>query len=345
MPGWRSGHPISVNSRAGHDASLPQRHRDTEKTKIGASFFSVSLCLCGSMNLNSSSFAVWWLAIRPKTLTVSLTPVMVGSSLAYAETGAMLWLPLLAALAAAMLIQVGTNLHNDVSDFERGADGAERIGPARATASGWLLPAAVRRGASACFGLAMLLGIYLVWHGGWPILLLGLGSIAAGWAYTGGPRPIAYSALGELFVWLFFGLGAVMGSYYLQTFSLGWSAFVAASMVGLLAAAVIAVNNYRDFDSDRRIGKNTLAVRIGRGASQAEYALLLFAPYLLLPLLAHLSRSGWWSGLPLLSLPLALSLWRRFRSEPPGPVFNLILAQTAQLQLGFGILLSIGILL
>jgi 1,4-dihydroxy-2-naphthoate octaprenyltransferase len=108
---------------------------------------------------------------------------------------------------------------------------------------------------------------------------------------------------------------------------------------------VIAVNNYRDFDSDRRIGKNTLAVRIGRGASQAEYALLLFAPYLLLPLLAHLSRSGWWSGLPLLSLPLALSLWRRFRSEPPGPVFNLILAQTAQLQLGFGILLSIGILL
>jgi len=288
----------------------------------------------------------WWLAFRPKTLTVSIVPVMVGSSLAYAETGAIAWLPLLAALLAAMLIQIGTNLHNDVSDFERGADNAERVGPARATASGWLAPVTVRRAALACFGLAVLLGFYLVVKGGWPILLLGLCSVAAGWAYTGGPRPIAYSALGELFVWLFFGLGAVMGSYYLQTFSLGWSVFVAASMIGLLAAAVIAVNNTRDLDSDRKIGKNTLAVRIGRGGSQVEYALLLCTPYLLLPLLAWLNHSGWWGGgLPLLSLPVALSLWRRFRREQPGPVFNLILAQTAQLQLVFGILLSIGFLL
>jgi 1,4-dihydroxy-2-naphthoate octaprenyltransferase len=298
------------------------------------------------MNSPSSPIGVWLLASRPKTLTVSIVPVMVGSSVAYAETGAIAWLPLLVALLAAMLIQIGTNLHNDVSDFERGADdNAERVGPARATASGWLAPVTVRRAAFACFALAVLLGIYLVWHGGWPIFLLGLCSVAAGLAYTGGPRPIAYSALGELFVWLFFGLGAVMGSYYLQTFSLGWSVFFAASMVGLLAAAVIAVNNYRDLDSDRKIGKNTLAVRIGRDASQAEYALLLFVPYLLLPLLAYLSHSGWGVGLPLLSLPLALSLWQRFRREQPGPVFNLILAQTAQLQLGFGILLSIGILL
>ncbi len=287
----------------------------------------------------------WWLAIRPKTLTVSFTPVMVGSSVAYAETGTIAWLPLLVALLAAMLIQIGTNLHNDVSDFERGADGAERVGPARATASGWLVPVAVRRAAFACFGLAVLLGIYLVWHGGWPIFLLGLGSVVAGWAYTGGPRPIAYSALGELFVWLFFGLGAVMGSYYLQTLRLGWAAFVAACMVGLFAAAVIAVNNYRDLDNDRKIGKNTLAVRIGRGASQVEYALLLFIPYLLLPLLAWLGHFGWGVGLPLLSLPLAWSLWQRFRREQPGAVFNLILAQTAQLQLGFGTLLSIGMLI
>jgi len=297
------------------------------------------------MNSFNSRIIVWLLASRPKTLTVSIVPVMVGSSIAYAETGSIAWLPLLVALLAAMLIQIGTNLHNDVSDFERGADNAERVGPARATASGWLAPVAVRRAAFACFGLAVLLGIYLVWHGGWPIFLLGLCSIAAGLAYTGGPRPIAYSALGELFVWLFFGLGAVMGSYYLQTLRLDWAAFVAASMVGLFAAAVIVVNNYRDLDSDRKIGKNTLAVRIGRGASQAEYSLLLFVPYLLLPLLAYLSHSGWGVGLPLLSLPLALSLWQRFRREQPGPVFNRILAQTAQLQLGFGILLSIGILL
>ena len=295
--------------------------------------------------MSNSALHIWWLAIRPKTLTVSLTPVMVGSSMAYAETGAIAWLPLLVALFAAMLIQIGTNLHNDVSDFERGADGTERIGPPRVTASGWLAPAVVRSAALTCFGLAVLLGIYLVWHGGWPIFLLGLCSVAAGWAYTGGPRPIAYSALGELFVWLFFGLGAVMGSYYLQTLGLDWSVFVAASMVGLLAAAVIAVNNYRDFDSDRKIGKNTLAVRIGRGGSQVEYALLLFTPYWLLPLLANLSHSGWGVGLPLLSLPLALSLWQRFRREQPGPVFNLILAQTVQLQLGFGMLLSIGFLL
>jgi len=295
--------------------------------------------------MSNSALRVWWLAIRPKTLTVSLTPVMVGSAMAYAETSAIAWLPLLCALLAAMLIQIGTNLHNDVSDFERGADTAERVGPARATASGWLAPATVRRAAFTCFGLAVVLGIYLVWHGGWPIFLLGICSVAAGWGYTGGPRPIAYSALGELFVWLFFGLGAVMGSYYLQTFSLGWSVFLAASMVGLLAAAVIVVNNYRDLDSDRKIGKNTLAVRIGRAGSQAEYTLLLFTPYLLLPLLAYLGHSGWGVGLPLLSLPLALSLWQRFRHERPGPAFNFILAQTAQLQLGFGILLSIGLLL
>ena len=296
-----------------------------------------------ALSTQHSALHFWWLAIRPKTLSVSLTPVMVGGSLAYAEAGAVLWLPLLAALLAAMLIQIGTNLHNDVSDFERGADGAERIGPLRATAAGWLAPEVVRRAAFTCFGLAVLPGLYLVWHGGWPILLLGLGSIAAGWAYTGGPRPIAYSALGELFVWLFFGLGAVMGSYYLQTFSLSWSAFVAASMVGLLAAAVIAVNNYRDLDSDRKIGKNTLAVRIGRGGSRIEYASLLLVPYLLLPLLACLSPSGWGVGLPLLSLPAALALWRRFRREQAGPVFNLILARTAQLQLGFGVLLSLGL--
>jgi 1,4-dihydroxy-2-naphthoate octaprenyltransferase len=296
-----------------------------------------------ALSARHSAFYAWWLAIRPKTLSVSLVPVMVGSSVAYAEAGVVLWLPLLAALAAAMLIQVGTNLHNDVSDFERGADGDDRIGPARAAASGWLTPEAVRRGAFTCFGLALLLGVYLVWHGGWPILLLGLCSLTAGWAYTGGPRPIAYSPLGEFFVWLFFGLGAVMGSYYLQTLRLGWAAFVAASMVGLLAAAVIVVNNYRDLDSDRKIGKNTLAVRIGRAASRAEYSLLLVLPYLLLPALAQLTGAGWRLALPLLSLPLAWWLWRRFRAETPGPVFNRILAQTAQLQLVFGILLSIGL--
>lgn len=292
-----------------------------------------------------SSLGVWWLAARPKTLTVSFTPVLVGTALAWSQTGRVLWLPVVAAVLAALLIQIGTNLHNDAADFARGADTPERLGPRRAVASGWLSAAAVSRAALASFALAMGVGAYLVWHGGWPILALGLCSLAAGWAYTGGPRPLAYSGLGELFVWLFFGLGAVMGSFYLQTFSLGWGAFLAGSMLGMLAAAVIVANNYRDLDSDRRIGKNTLAVRLGRRGSQVEYALLLLLPFLLLPLLAGLTGSGWKLGLPLLPLPLALALLGRFCSEPPGPGFNRILAQTAGLQLIFGILLAMGFVL
>lgn len=283
---------------------------------------------------------VWWLAIRPKTLTVSIVPVMVGSSCAYAAAGAVSRLLLLVTLLAAMLIQIGTNLHNDVGDFERGADGADRLGPRRAIASGWLEANAVRRAAFVCFGLAMLLGGYLVWQGGWPILLLGLCSIAAGWSYTGGPRPVAYSALGELFVWLFFGLGAVMGSYYLQTFRLGWNVFAAASMIGLLAAAVIVVNNYRDLDCDRKVGKNTLAVCIGRTASKVEYGLLMLVPYPML--LIPMGLKIWW--LPVLTLPWAVNLVVSFCRKTPGPVFNRLLAQTVLLQLCFGCLLSIGLL-
>lgn len=298
-----------------------------------------------AIGVRPSAIQAWWLAARPKTLSVSLAPVMVGTALAWLETGAVLWLPALAALAGAMLIQIGTNLHNDAADFARGADTAERLGPARAVASGWLHAKTVEGAALGCFALAMLCGIYLAWHAGWPIVVLGLASLISGWAYTGGPRPLAYSGLGELFVWLFFGLGAVMGSYYLQTFRLDWGVFLAASMLGSLAAAVIVVNNYRDLDGDRRIGKNTLAVRLGREGSQVEYGLLLFLPYLLLPVLSNLTGMQWGAVLPFLSLPWAMMLLRRFVTEPAGPVFNRILAQTAQLQLVFGALLVLGILL
>ena len=284
-----------------------------------------------------SILKIWWLAIRPKTLSVSLAPVLVGCALAWHENHALLWLPALVAALAAMLIQVGTNLHNDVKDYERGADTPERLGPARATACGWLTAGQVKRAVAMCFATAIVLGAYLVWHGGWVILLAGLFSVAAGLAYTGGPRPIAYSAAGELFVWLFFGLVAVMGSYYLQTFRLGWPAFVVANMLGLLAAAVIVVNNTRDLDCDRKVGKNTLAVRIGMGWSRAEYAVLMMAPFCLLPLL------GCW--LPLLAAPWALLLVRQFCREAPGPGYNRLLARTAQLQLLFAVLLSVGLML
>jgi len=281
----------------------------------------------------------WFLACRPKTLTVSLSPVIVGSAVAWHETGTLLWLPLLAAAFGAACIQIGTNLFNDVGDFLRGTDTPGRLGPKRATAEGWLTPAAVRAGAWLAFALAFLCGIYLAWHGGWPIIVIGLCSLAAGWAYTGGPKPIAYGPLGELFVFIFFGLVAVGGSYFLQTLAITPTALLAATLVGLHAAAVITVNNYRDHDGDAANGKNTLAVRLGRPATRHLYAAQVLAPYLLLPLLAGL---GWPALLPLLTLPLAGRLIGRFYREPPGPVFNHILAATAGLQLLFALMLTIS---
>jgi len=283
----------------------------------------------------------WFLACRPKTLSVSLSPVLVGTAAAWHDTAHLLWLPLLVAIASAAMIQIGTNLFNDVGDYLRGTDTPDRLGPRRATAEGWLSVGRVRLGAWLAFALAFLGGIYLVWHGGWPIVVIGLASLAAGWAYTGGPAPIAYRPLGEVFVWIFFGLVAVGGSYYLQTLSLSPEVLLAAALVGLHAAAVITVNNYRDLDGDARNGKNTLAVLLGRPATRRIYAAEMFAPYALLPLLAgHL---GWHASWPALSLPLAIRLVRRFHREAPGPVFNDILAATAGLQLAFATLLTLAL--
>ena len=282
----------------------------------------------------------WFLACRPKTLPVSLAPVIVGSAIAWHDAHRVLWLPLLAAALGAAFIQIGTNLFNDVGDFVRGTDTPDRLGPKRATAEGWLTVHQVRAGAWLAFALAFVCGIYLVWHGGWPIVVIGLASLAAGWAYTGGPAPIAYRPLGELFVWLFFGLVAVGGSYYLQTLALTPVALLAAALVGMHAAAVITVNNYRDLDGDARNGKHTLAVRLGRPATRRVYAAEMLAPYLLLPLLAP--ALGWQAALPALSLPLALALIRRFQREATGPVFNAILAATAGLQLAFALLLALA---
>ena len=285
----------------------------------------------------------WWLAIRPKTLSVSVVPVLVGTSLAWSQQAAVLWLPALVALLAALLIQVGTNLHNDVADFERGADGPQRLGPPRATAMGWLAATAVRRGAWIAFALAFNLGVYLVHHGGWPIVVIGLASLAAGWAYSGGSRPIAGTAFGESFVLLFFGVVAVSGSYYLQTLSLAPAAVLAGAIVGLPAAAVITVNNTRDRESDARVGRRTLAVLCGRRAACGIYAGELLLPFVLLPWLAMLSDRGFWLALPSLALPLCLRQIARFR-HAAGAAYNELLADTARLQLLFALLLAGGLL-
>jgi len=283
----------------------------------------------------------WWLALRPWSFTISLAPVLAGTSLAILDGhGARIGLAL-AALLASVLIHGGTNLQNDVGDFRRGADGSGRIGPPRATTEGWLPAAHVQFAAILCFAFAFVPGTYLVVEGGWPIVAIGLASVAAGAVYTAGPRPVAYSGWGETFVILFFGLVAVGGMYYLHAGTIGTTAVLAGAAIGLLAAAVLVVNNLRDIDSDRRIGKNTLAVRCGVRFTLIEYAFLLLAPFaLILALAQYEERIGLLA--PLLLLPWALQLYLRVRRTPSGAWLNGALASTAKLGLLFAILLSAG---
>lgn len=283
----------------------------------------------------------WLAAIRPRTLGLSVSPVLVGTALALAEGHPFRPFPFLLALGAAMLIQVGTNLHNDVADHRRGTDGADRLGPPRATAQGWLAPAAVERGAWLAFGLAFLLGIGLAVAGGWPIVVLGLTSLAAGAAYSGGPRPLSGLPVGELFVFLFFGLAAVGGSYYLQAQELTPRALLAGAVMGLPAAAVLVVNNYRDRHTDARAGRRTLAVLLSAAASRREYAVLMLVPFLLLPWLFH---GSWLASIPAVVVLPALRLVRRL-SRAEGPALNGVLAGTAGLQLLLGLALSFSLLL
>ena len=291
------------------------------------------------MNLSS-----WLMAARPRTLSLSTTPVTVGAALAWAINREFHALPVLAALIGSMCIQLGTNLHNDAVDSERGGDGPDRIGPPRVTALGLLRGGDVKRGAAACFGVAALMGLYLVVVGGWPIFLLGILSILSGWAYTGGPLPIAYTPLGELFVIAFFGVGAVGGTYWLCTAYLGSAALEAGLALGLLTGAVLLVNNYRDVEADARVGRRTLAIVAGRDGTAWIFAGLMLLPFaLLLPIAHALPRGHVWPALA--ALPPVLALIYRFRHEPRGRGFNRILVWTVQAQCLFGLLLSVGLLL
>ncbi|HXW26629.1 MAG TPA: 1,4-dihydroxy-2-naphthoate octaprenyltransferase [Xanthobacteraceae bacterium] len=291
-----------------------------------------------------SHAASWLTAARPRTLSLSMTPVAVGAALAWATQREVRWPALLAALVGSALIQVGTNLHNDAADSERGGDGPDRLGPPRVTASGLLSAHAVKSGAAASFAIAALIGLYLVSVGGRPILILGLLSILSGWAYTGGPRPIAYTPLGEVFVIFFFGLGAVAGTYWLCTAQLGAAPIEGGLAVGLFAAAVLLVNNRRDVEADARVGRRTLPIVAGPTATAWIYAGLMATPFALLALIARdLPHGRVWPAL--VALPPALVLIYRFAREPPGRGFNRILVRTVQLQFLFGLLLCIGLML
>ncbi len=287
---------------------------------------------------------VWLLAVRPKTLTAALIPILVGTSLAYAIHGEIRAVLSIFAFLSAVFIQIGTNLINDSLDFKKGADTSERIGPQRVTQSGLLSPEKVLWGGLICFIISILFSIPLVIAGGWSIILIGMFSLLAGYAYTGGPYPLAYVGLGDLFVLVFFGWVAVGGVYFLNTGALDTYAMIAGTQVGLLATVLISINNLRDHVTDRLANKKTLAVRLGPERVRWEIVSLCLIPFLLG---GFWFRQGMmWAGmLPFLVFPLAIVLIQRIRNTEPSPAYNGFLAQGALLQMVFGILLSLGLMI
>ena len=280
---------------------------------------------------------IWLLAARPKTLPAAVGPVLVGTAAAFADGHFALW-PMLAALAGALLLQIGSNFANDYFDFFKGADTRERMGPTRVTAGGLLSPAEVRWGMVVVFGLAALVGLYLITVGGWPILALGASAIVAALLYSGGPLPYGYYGLGEFFVFLFFGVAAVAGTYYVQALTVTAQVWLASVPVGALITGVLVVNNVRDRATDALANKRTLAVLLGDQGARVEYVALLVVAYAAAIVLA---LDSLWLLLPFASLPLALRLLRAIRTQS-GRALNQTLAGAARLSLIYSILLSLG---
>jgi 1,4-dihydroxy-2-naphthoate polyprenyltransferase len=291
----------------------------------------------------ASAVRIWVMAARVRTLPAAIAPVLVGTSLALGA-GNFKALAFVAALLGAIFIQVGTNLSNDYSDARRGADTEDRLGPVRVTAGGLVPPRQVLIATYVTFGLAVLCGVYLVAVAGWELIAVGAASILAGVLYTGGPRPYGYEGLGEVFVFLFFGIVAVAGSYFVQVQELPWQPFVCAVPVGLLASAILVVNNVRDLETDRRAGKRTLAVRLGRERTRALYTAMLALAFLCAPLPWLLGSMGAWLLLPWAAIPLAVAVARVVRTRVDGPSLNGALARTGMLQLVFCLLFAAGIL-
>jgi 1,4-dihydroxy-2-naphthoate octaprenyltransferase len=292
--------------------------------------------------MNSGKYLnVWLLAVRPKTLGAALAPIIIGTTVAFAEgkghAGAAL-----AALLGALLIQIGTNFSNDYFDFIKGADTEERLGPMRATQAGLVSPQAMLKNFVLVFGLAVLVGIYLVYRGGWPIVIIGILSIASGILYTGGPMPLGYLGLGDLFVLIFFGPVAVGGTYYVQSLEISEVVILAGFGPGLLATALLAVNNLRDEPTDKKVGKKTLAVRFGPGFARAEY-LAAFTLALILPfVLAFRTDAHWFACLSALIIIPGRSAIRQITSGVKGIELNETLALTGKLIIIYSVLFSLG---
>src|SRR5246127_1707759 len=252
---------------------------------------------------------IWLMAARVRTLPAAIAPVLVGTALA-GFLHVFHPLRFVAALIGAMFIQIGTNLSNDYSDAGAGADTEDRLGPVRVTAGGLVPPRQVLIATYLTFGVAVLAGAYLIAVAGWELLLVGAASILAGVLYTGGPRPYGYEGLGEVFVFLFFGIVAVAGSYFVQVKHLSWEAFALSVPVGLIASGILVVNNVRDIDTDRRAGKRTLAVRLGRARTRIMFAVIIYLAYVLTPVTWAFGPLKAWLLLPWLTLPLAARVVR-----------------------------------
>lgn len=295
--------------------------------------------------VRAGSLQAWSVAIRPRTLLVAISPVLVGGTLGFARVGAVDLVATLLVLGASLLMQVVTNMQNDVGYTVRGGErSGTRTGLPRATANGWLSVRHVRAGIVVAALVATALGVALVAWRGWPVLAIGVASLAAALAYMGGPRPIAYTPFGELTVFVFFGLVAVMGTDWVLTGGVGLVTALASVAIGALAAAALAVNNHRDIAHDRLVGRRTFAVTFGEAGSRRLYALLLATPFLLLPVMGHFAQA-FGLLLPLVLVPGAWRLYRSFVTCPRGTAFNEVLFSTFRLELWFAALLSAGALI
>lgn len=288
------------------------------------------------METKPSLFQIWLLAIRPKTLPAAASGVVMGSALAWMD-GSFHILPALAAMCVALLLQIASNVANDVFDFERGTDTDERQGPLRVTQARLLTPAQVKHGLLVILGLAAVFGLYLAFVRGWIVIWIGLAAIISAVAYTGGPFPLGYYGLGDIFVFIFFGLAAVAGTYFVQVGSVSPAAWWMSVPVGLIITAILVVNNLRDIENDRKGNKRTLAVRLGVRGTRMEYLLCLVGAYLIIPLAAWLGLIPWLALLTWLSLPLAIKTVRTVFTQAGRPL-NAALAGTGQLALVFSLL-------
>jgi 1,4-dihydroxy-2-naphthoate octaprenyltransferase len=299
--------------------------------------------MTSSVSQTVSPRQAWLLASRPRTLPAAVAPVFVGSALAV-QADLFHWPSALAALITAVALQVAANFANDLGDFKRGADITGRVGPTRATTAGLISPGAMSLGMWLAFSAAALAGLYLVWRGGWPALIVGLASILAGLAYTLGPFPLGYYGLGDLAVFIFFGLVGVVGTYYVQAMEVTALSVVASIPVGALVTAILVVNNIRDADTDRQAGKRTLAVLLGRRGARIEFLVLIGVAYLIpVVLLPWFDQVGW-ILLPWLTLPIAVGLIRIVLAVL-GPALNKALAGTARLAALFSALFALGLIL